>query len=587
MRMKKRSSGLVIVGSIFLLLVSGTASWAQFVCTETIFDDVNEGSVGLPFCHYIERFYQLGITGGCRPDDPVAPGNQAMYCPDTSVTRGQMAIFLTSALDMVPDVISEGSCATGQVLKKTATGFTCSDDLSGSGTPSATATLLDGTSSAGAAAEYSRGDHKHGIGAGAITTTHILDGTISNADISPSAAIDFPKLSGVAAASHDHDALYVNEGQAGSITSAMIADGTIMNADISPSAAIDISKLSGVAVAGHNHDVAYVNATGDSMSGAASGAVLAVTNSGTVDDVIGVLGNGEIGVKGVSAADLEPWMGNAAGVFGQFGEFSGWFSPGNAGVRGDSKLSIGVLGTTDTGTGVKGYASQGAGVFGSASVGRGVYGDASATGDAENYGGHFRAAGNYGTGVQGEASATGNAYNYGGFFSAAGNGGTGVYGRASATGDVTNYGGIFHAGGNYGHGVNAIATGSSGTGVYGYGADYDFYAAGPNIHYGQESSIRWKKNIIEIDHALDKVVNLRGVYFDWDEEHGGQHDMGFIAEEVGKVIPEIVGFEPDGVYATGVDYGAITPMLVQAIKEQQKQIEQLKAQIEELRRKIE
>ena len=77
-----------------------------------------------------------------------------------------------------------------------------------------------------------------------------------------------------------------------------------------------------------------------------------------------------------------------------------------------------------------------------------------------------------------------------------------------------------------------------------------------------------------------------GVYFDWDEEHGRQHDMGFIAEEVGQVIPEIVGYEPDGVYARGVDYGAITPMLVQAIKEQQRQIEELKAQVEELRKKL-
>jgi hypothetical protein len=91
---------------------------------------------------------------------------------------------------------------------------------------------------------------------------------------------------------------------------------------------------------------------------------------------------------------------------------------------------------------------------------------------------------------------------------------------------------------------------------------------------------------VEIKGALDKVMNLRGVYFDWDEEHGGKHDIGFIAEEVGIVIPEIVAYEPDGVYATGIDYGAITPMLVQAIKEQQKQIEELKAIIEELRKKL-
>ena len=71
-----------------------------------------------------------------------------------------------------------------------------------------------------------------------------------------------------------------------------------------------------------------------------------------------------------------------------------------------------------------------------------------------------------------------------------------------------------------------------------------------------KGSLRWKQNIQEIDNALDKVLAIRGVYFDWDEEHGGQHDMGFIAEEVGEQIPEIVSYEKDGQYATGIDYGA-------------------------------
>jgi hypothetical protein len=139
--------------------------------------------------------------------------------------------------------------------------------------------------------------------------------------------------------------------------------------------------------------------------------------------------------------------------------------------------------------------------------------------------------------------------------------------------------------GNY-IGVEGYAPGPGGHGVWGNGTAYDFYAFGEGQDYGTASSVRWKRNIEEIEDALDKVMTLRGVYFDWDEEHGGKHDMGFIAEEVGKVIPEIVGYEPDGVYATGVDYGAITPMLVQAIKEQQRQIEELKAQVEELRKMI-
>ena len=117
-----------------------------------------------------------------------------------------------------------------------------------------------------------------------------------------------------------------------------------------------------------------------------------------------------------------------------------------------------------------------------------------------------------------------------------------------------------------------------------YGGSNDFCADGPGTNYGAASSIGRKSNVQEIDGALSKIMNLRGVYFDWDEQHGGEHDIGFIAEEVGEVIPEIVSYEPDGVYATGVDYGAITPVLVQAIKEQQRQIKELKAQIDELKK---
>ena len=60
-----------------------------------------------------------------------------------------------------------------------------------------------------------------------------------------------------------------------------------------------------------------------------------------------------------------------------------------------------------------------------------------------------------------------------------------------------------------------------------------------------KGSLGWKKNIQEIDNALDKVLAIRSVYFDWDEEHGGQHDIGFIAEEVDEQILEVVSYEMD------------------------------------------
>jgi len=168
---------------------------------------------------------------------------------------------------------------------------------------------------------------------------------------------------------------------------------------------------------------------------------------------------------------------------------------------------------------------------------------------------------------------------------------TGLWSRAEDYG-VRGYGSI----GIYGYGATGIKGWATGTAVHGEGNTYDFYAAGPGTNYGSSSSIRWKENVIEIDNALDKVLNIRGVYFDWDEEHGGQNDMGFIAEEIGEYIPEIVSFEDatnqsnhytengeDKIYASGVDYGALTPVLVEAIKEQQEMIKQQNNTINQLK----
>jgi hypothetical protein len=98
------------------------------------------------------------------------------------------------------------------------------------------------------------------------------------------------------------------------------------------------------------------------------------------------------------------------------------------------------------------------------------------------------------------------------------------------------------------------------------GKTYDFYAwkEDGSIAYGQSSSRLWKINILNIPHPLEKISKLRGVYFDWNADHGGLHDVGFIAEETGAEVPEIVGYEENGIDATGMDYCKITPLLVEA-----------------------
>ena len=82
------------------------------------------------------------------------------------------------------------------------------------------------------------------------------------------------------------------------------------------------------------------------------------------------------------------------------------------------------------------------------------------------------------------------------------------------------------------------------------------------------SDERLKSDIETIDNALDKVMNMRGVSYIKQAEKG----IGVIAQEIEKVLPEVV---TDGEYKS-VAYGNIVGVLIEAIKEQQKQIDELK-----------
>ncbi|MCI0513022.1 tail fiber domain-containing protein [candidate division KSB1 bacterium] len=98
------------------------------------------------------------------------------------------------------------------------------------------------------------------------------------------------------------------------------------------------------------------------------------------------------------------------------------------------------------------------------------------------------------------------------------------------------------------------------------------------------SSRRWKTNIQPLQHALAQVQQLQGVRFNWKEN--GQADIGLIAEEVGKVVPEVVTYEANGVDAQSVDYARLVSVLIEAVKEQQQQIQTQQATIEHLLKRV-
>src|SRR5882724_173176 len=94
------------------------------------------------------------------------------------------------------------------------------------------------------------------------------------------------------------------------------------------------------------------------------------------------------------------------------------------------------------------------------------------------------------------------------------------------------------------------------------------------------SSLRFKTNVQPFVGGLDIVRRLRPITFNWKK--GGQSDIGLGAEDVAKVAPALTFNNSKGEVA-GVKYERLDLLLINAIKEQQKEIEQLKEQVRRLR----
>jgi hypothetical protein len=92
------------------------------------------------------------------------------------------------------------------------------------------------------------------------------------------------------------------------------------------------------------------------------------------------------------------------------------------------------------------------------------------------------------------------------------------------------------------------------------------------------SSQRYKKDIKVLDDPMDTLNKIDGVSFKWKDTD--RIDYGFIAEEVGKVLPNIVSWEDNKRDAQGMDYLKIISFLVEATKKQQKEIDKLKQMFE-------
>jgi hypothetical protein len=94
-------------------------------------------------------------------------------------------------------------------------------------------------------------------------------------------------------------------------------------------------------------------------------------------------------------------------------------------------------------------------------------------------------------------------------------------------------------------------------------------------NFNTTSDATLKTNVETLSGSLDAVMSMRGVSFDWIES--GKSEVGVIAQEVEEVIPDLVNTNEQGIKS--VKYGNMVAVLIEAIKDQQKQIDELKAQL--------
>ena len=260
--------------------------------------------------------------------------------------------------------------------------------------------------------------------------------------------------------------------------------------------------------------------------------------------------------------------------------------------------------TTDGGSGLQDVTiQQGTGTFvvpnGATKV---VYMDGNGTVDEIVFGTSFTTS-NTGTGY-GAISYSGGILDYSVVTDA------NIRGAISGTGDISfdQSTGVISYTGSGGTVYNSTLTISAGTGLSGGGSFTTNQSSGSTVtinmsnsypgtyyvnalrSYGNvtayySSDVRLKENIVNIPNALEKVSSLNGVTYDWTQEYiesqGGEdgffvrkNDVGLIAQEVEQVLPEIVAENEEGYKS--VKYERVVALLVEAVKELQGQVEELR-----------
>jgi hypothetical protein len=136
---------------------------------------------------------------------------------------------------------------------------------------------------------------------------------------------------------------------------------------------------------------------------------------------------------------------------------------------------------------------------------------------------------------------------------------------------VTNNSNIFNNGGNVGIGTTTPTV------------KLEVNGRLKTLGINELSDARYKKNITTLTNALANIEKLRGVSYDWkqsefpEKNFDAKHQIGLIAQELELVYPELVNTDAEGFKS--VDYSKLVAVLIEAVKEQQNEIDALQVQV--------
>ena len=144
---------------------------------------------------------------------------------------------------------------------------------------------------------------------------------------------------------------------------------------------------------------------------------------------------------------------------------------------------------------------------------------------------------------------------------------------------LTLNGTTFDVNGSFGA-INIQTTGNiNGSTVSGNNGEFNVVRSTGDVIAYYSSDERLKDNVKPIENALEKLQKIRGVEFDWNDKQDVYqgHDTGVIAQEVQKVLPEVVTEREDGMLA--VKYEKMIGLLVESIKDLKAEVDDLKQQL--------